>query len=124
MKIITSSIFKELVDLECKLHDSESRKKPELLESLLGQGFFEFGSSGNRFSRKEIIESLSAEDTKKILASDFESFQITENVVLLTYKTNIISLSEKNSHAIRSTLWRKENDHWVMIFHQGTPVSS
>lgn len=123
MKTIHFSLLKELVALECKLHDPETRKNPDLLESLLGQNFFEFGSSGKIITRKEVLESLPIEKLRKIIATDFEAVQLAENVVLLTYKTNITSPSGKSTHALRSSIWNKRKSNWEMTFHQATPFS-
>lgn len=88
------------------------------MDRILAEDFFEFGRSGQKWSREEVLE-YHEEEIKAELA-DMEVHFIDEKVALVTYmsKTQHEELETSN----RSSLWSKTAKGWQLKFHQGTAV--
>jgi hypothetical protein len=113
-----------LYDLETTLHKKEVRNAPQLVAALLSDEFIEFGSSGRVFSKPAIIEALKVETLEQ--PAQVENFQMRElapGVALVTY---VASRTAGNGiisgRTLRSSLWKREDSGWRMIFHQGTRI--
>jgi hypothetical protein len=121
--MMTGRVLHEMLfKLEQELLDPEVRKNTTKLNTLLSPYFFEFGSSGTTWGRKEIFESLSREKSTKITASNFEAHDLAEGVVLVTYKSKRDD-GGTISEALRSSIWKLYGDQWQMFFHQGTIIN-
>jgi hypothetical protein len=110
-----------LIGLERSLLTPQVRGSAAALEALLAPDFVEFGASGRRFSRADIVADLAAEDTATYSADAFECVELAPGLVQLRY------LSETRSacglrRASRSSLWRQAEAGWCMVFHQGTVI--
>jgi hypothetical protein len=98
------------------------RRAPEQLTDLLHPDFLEFGASGRRWSRPDIIEELAAEqhpDGQQAVAevSDLTGTRLAADVVLVTY------VSQRGSRRCRrSSVWRRTPAGWRVFFHQGTII--
>lgn len=122
---IDSDIFNHLIYLEKSLHSFEVRSNADKISNLLSPIFYEFGSSGKIWSRQDILDRLPQEDSlTKVEATDFKATLLSEDVVLLTYKSNRISLDLSSVSFLRSSIWQKNSNtqslQWKMVFHQGT----
>jgi hypothetical protein len=111
-----------LIELELSLLTPEARGCAERLEALLAPDFVEFGASGRRFSRADIVAELASEDTTTSSAARFECIALGEGLVQLRYVSEARSAAGLR-RARRSSLWRRDQPGWRMVFHQGTPVS-
>lgn len=120
-----NNLQKIIYDLETKLLKPEIRSSSKDLDSLLADDFMEFGSSGEIYNKKEILERL-PKDTEvspvQFVVSDFQVKELSENVVLATFKTDKISSDKNHVFALRASIWKKTNGNWQMIYHQGTPT--
>lgn len=105
--------------LEKKLLHPDVRKSPRELADLLSDDFVEFGSSGRKYGKQEVITGLMREPVQQMTLADFQARVLSPNVVLVTYRV-LKSASEKFS--LRSSIWRLSNDRWQIVFHQGTPT--
>jgi hypothetical protein len=114
-----SSLKEHLCQLEKQLLQPEIRTSPEKLSKLLADEFFEFGSSGNVWYKKDIgSEGLSV---WKMTLYDFEVHILAPDVALTTYR--VIDETRK-MHTLRSSIWKFKDGRWQMFFHQGTPTKS
>ena len=83
--------------------------------------FWEIGASGRRYSRAHVLDVLEhrvpdpAEHTWK--TRDFHCRELGPDTYLLTY-----TLEQGERVSRRSTIWRRNGDEWVIVFHQGTLV--
>ncbi|MGE7758468.1 DUF4440 domain-containing protein [Peribacillus sp. NPDC097895] len=112
-----ASVLKaHLYQLEEKLLKSEIRTSSEELQSLLKDDFFEFGSSGNIWSKSDFMGQEGAGAVKMKL-SHFDMHQLSDDTVLTTYR---IFDEDKVEHTLRSSIWKCTNGRWQMFFHQGT----
>lgn len=94
------------------------------VEALLAEGFVEFGASGTTYHRAEMIELLCDEDDApadgELKATDFSLTPISSDAVLLTYRTIRRGREGSERQALRSSIWKRTEGHWQMLFHQGT----
>lgn len=109
-----------LYQLEKRLLQPEVRQDPQELDRLLSDDFFEFGSSGRVWYKKDCVgeKGLSVRD---MTLYDFDIHPLSENVVLTTYR---VKDETRQQHTLRSSIWKNENGRWQMFFHQGTPTAS
>ncbi len=120
-----NDLQKTIYDLETTLLKPEIRSSAKDLDLLLADDFMEFGSSGEIYDKKMILERL-PKDTEispvQFEVSDFQVKELSENVVLATFKTDKISPDKNHVMALRVSIWRKTDGNWQMIYHQGTPT--
>lgn len=110
-------LLEELIELEASLHKKSVRNDRRQLEVLLHRDFFEFGSSGKVWARGATIESLTQEsEAGEIEAENYQLHRHAEEFAQLTY----VSRRSDGSKTLRSSLWKRDQGVWKMVFHQGT----
>lgn len=118
-----NDLQKTIYDLETTLLKPEVRSSTKDLDLLLADDFMEFGSSGEIYNKKMILERL-PKDTEispvQFEVSDFQVKELSENVVLATFKTDKILPDNSRATALRASIWKNTNGNWQMIYHQGT----
>jgi hypothetical protein len=116
--------FEELKSREPIFHHPEKFGKTQKdIEAQMCDEFWEVGASGNIYTRQDVIETLQERYNNPNYqdfweTSDFQLSQIAPNNYLLTY----ILIQNKTRITRRSTLWRKVNGSWKILYHQGTLV--
>lgn len=75
------------LDLEKRLLSPETLSSPEELNKLLADGFFEFGSSGNVWFKKDCVGDGGV-GVRKLSLYGFEIKPLASNAVLATYRVN------------------------------------
>jgi hypothetical protein len=111
---------KMVIEMELKLLDKDIRNNKNELNKYISKEFIEYGSSGKIYTYDDTL-CLSSNDEEqidyKILKMDAKI--LSENIILLLY---IIEISNDNKKIItnRSSIWKKDNNSWKIIFHQGT----
>jgi hypothetical protein len=114
-----SSLKEHLCQLEQLLLQPEIRTSPEELSKLLADEFFEFGSSGRVWYKKDMVST--GIGVIKATLHNFEVHPLVPDVVLATY----YSVNEtRKQHTLRSSIWKRIDGRWQMVFHQGTPTTS
>lgn len=108
-------LLDEIRDREEQLLKSEVRASPDALDQLISDQFVEFGSSGQTYTKHDVIAQLLAAPNFKGALGDLQVVQVAEGVALATYRTPA---------SLRSSIWRREGDVWRVLFHQGTPIVS
>ena len=118
--------FEIVKHLELELHQPEVRSDAERISMLLHKSFMECGRSGRFYKRNEILDELLKEEPGvTIWAQDFVAEEISDGIILLTYKSAHISNDgELSRHTFRSSLWQQTPDGWQLRFHQGTPTGA
>jgi hypothetical protein len=109
--------------LEVSLWTTETRFDPALMEQTLDKDFVEFGRSGRRYERAEMIfpaDQMQPIDIRLPLP-DYSVDLIAPDVALVTY-TSDVRYDGTVHCARRSSLWRRVDGSWKLRFHQGTPV--
>ncbi|SEO96119.1 Protein N-acetyltransferase, RimJ/RimL family [Amphibacillus marinus] len=114
------SIKKVINQLETKLLTRNMND----LKHLLAEDFVEFGTSGEVYSKRDIINFFNHEQQElesMIEISHFQVKALSPGIVQATFQTR--EPLNRNRLANRSSLWRKSTGNWQMFFHQGTLVS-
>lgn len=116
------AIKEQLIELECALHKPHYRRDPRFLEQTLHPDFTEFGRSGRRYSRQEIIEEIqSTSELPVITTSHFELQVLAKDVFLLTYLSSVLGdNAQLCRRTLRSSIWTKVGSNFQLRFHQGT----
>jgi hypothetical protein len=115
--------------LETSLHRPDVRSSPGLVGNLLADEFIEFGSSGYVCDKQTTMKALAAEEAPAMApspqVSDFSVSMLSDNVVLVTYRSIRLSMEgQKGRQTLRSSIYKRFDGRWQMVFHQGTLVSS
>ena len=77
---------------------------------------------GKRYTKQDVLRLLPQSDGTEYQATGFEARQIGSDVVLLTYRTAVRDRhTGRTTWTLRSSLWRRRDDGWQLVFHQGTP---
>lgn len=92
----------------------------DILINLIDDEFIEYGSNGKIHDKNEAARWLSQEDYSEAKGMEFEAKLLSEDVMLLTYISTMKRdhLSE-SKRARRISIWRRRNEVWRMVFHQG-----
>lgn len=119
---LTIDVLKELTELEIHIHWPALGTSKQDIENLLDENFWEVGASGKKYDREIVLKVLLERAQKKnreIWASEnFQCTLLAENIYLLTY-TNY----QGERKAERSSIWKKFDSGYKLIYHQGTIVS-
>jgi aminoglycoside 6'-N-acetyltransferase len=119
-----NKILDELKSREPIFHHPEKfGKTKQDIENQMCDEFWEVGASGNVYTKKDVIETLleryNDPDHQDIWeAKNFKLTKIAPDHYLLTY----ILIQDKTRVTRRSTLWRRVNGDWKILYHQGTIV--
>jgi len=122
-------LLEELRDLETELHKDETRRNRRRMEELLHPEFLEFGRSGRRYSRAEILDEFGKEfgpvnAVPTVHSDHLELVVLAEDVALLTYLSSYLDADGIPSRQTwRSSIWVHTSNGWQMRFHQGTPTT-
>lgn len=115
-----------LSKLETELHTNETRRNRSRMETLLHPDFVEFGRSGRRYSRADILNEFAPNRVLPAIHSEkFSLVVLAEGVALLTYlSAHVDAGGKQHRHTLRSSVWVRTEVGWQMRFHQGTPAAS
>ena len=116
------SLEEELTELELQTLNQTVRADPSKIGALLHEDFFEFGVSGRKWSKAELMNTLPAEAAiDEVEIHNFSLRHLGRDHVLLGYKL-IVRRARRTSTSLRSSIWERSGDTWLMVFHQGTRV--
>jgi hypothetical protein len=114
--------FENLRKLEESLWLSETRFDRAYMDRILAPDFFEFGRSGKKHSREDVLNTPVEEIRVEFPFENFEIHSLDPNIVLVTYISKVTYDELEVSN--RSSLWSKTNGEWKLRFHQGTAVKT
>ncbi|MDP4118864.1 MAG: hypothetical protein Q8873_06710 [Bacillota bacterium] len=93
----------------------------ENLEKRICLNFVEYGQSGNVYTRSEVIDFLlNMKNDRDVDILDFSKEELCEGVFIVHY-VSYEKLYDR--YARRTSIWKKEDDCWKILFHQGTICS-
>lgn len=124
--LITSSELQEvLAELSARepiFHRPELGISRADFEQMTSEDFWEVGASGRRYSRQFVLDELEkrfAVPHNDIWETcDFHCRKLGPDAYLLTYTL----LQDHVRLTRRSTIWRRTDEGWKIVFHQGTVV--
>lgn len=112
-----------LYDLEVSLWVAETRGDRAYMDRVLGDAFVEFGRSGRKYTRDQILDApIEGEIEIRLPLPAFRVRLIADGVALATYRSDV-GFGGEIEKANRASLWRRdESGDWHLEFHQGTPA--
>jgi hypothetical protein len=121
---LTTEDLEHFREQEEKLWRAETRFDNTLMDKLFADDFFEFGRSGKRYSRSELLfePGQFSEINASLPFKEFDARRLSNDVVLVTYISEV-TYGEDIERANRSSIWSKANGEWRLRFHQGTPLA-
>ncbi|MBN9221104.1 MAG: DUF4440 domain-containing protein [Mesorhizobium sp.] len=112
-----------IVELELALLKAPTRSDPDFLDAVLDDDMIEFGKSGYEYDKQSIMAALT--DTKEepmpndqLEMTAIRAVQLAPGVVLLTYRLQ--PRAENAVPSLRSSVWKRRDQDWRLVFHQGT----
>ena len=117
-----AGVLEELRRREPIFHHPELGTERADYEKMTAGDFWEIGASGQRYSREHVFEVREARRHHPVDESDWESGdlhcrELAPDLYLLTY-----TLRQGARLTRRSTIWRRVDGDWQVVFHQGTVV--
>lgn len=110
-------------ELEMELLRPVTRKSAARLEELLADDFFEFTQSGSSTNKKDILEKLPKSPEEEFRVSEMEGKVLAADVILLHYIADRkVQISGEEQCTLCSSIWRKRESKWQIVFFQGTPA--
>lgn len=121
-----SPLVSILRELESQIFKPEVRGDRAKLDALAHPDFFEFGYSGQSYSRNDILELLPRDTSdNKVWSQDWRVRPLGHEFALLTYKSaHELPDGRLERHALRSSIWELTPKGWQILFHQGTPTEA
>ncbi len=113
----------EITQLERSLWRSETRFDLRHMERIVAKDFREFGKSGRRYSRKDIITETAEDPQITAVLHNLTCDLVTDDVTLVTYICEL-DRGGKSEWSNRSSIWQKTSGKWQLHFHQGTPTEA
>lgn len=110
-------VLHEVVDLERALLSDAVRADQDAVAALLDPAWTEFGASGRRWSRAEMLAVIAPVGDPDLEVLSVE--ELAPDVVLLLWR----SLTDAGS-SLRSSVWVRSGGRWRQRFHQGTPEAT
>ncbi len=107
-------------DLEVKLAEGGGSEFIQTAGELIAEDFVEFGSSGIIYDRQQTINSYSGSASKKIDIRDYTEKQLGGDAILVNYLAVISNEKGEEIKSLRTSVWKKMEGSWKIIFHQGT----
>ncbi|WP_336921561.1 nuclear transport factor 2 family protein [Aquipuribacter sp. SD81] len=114
----------ELRRLEESLWRAETRFDRRYMDAVLAPDFAEFGRSGRRWDRAEILAMTG--DVLDARLVDLRVSLLADGVALVTYVSEVQTngVAGDVQRANRSSVWVHGDGAWRLRFHQGTPVTA
>lgn len=118
-----AAVRDELAAREPVFHHPELGTSAEALDRQAAPEFEEVGASGRRYSREFVLATVRDRFARGIPddpweAGGFHCVALGPHTYLLTY-----DLRQGDRLTRRATIWRRTEDDWEVVHHQGTLVS-
>lgn len=118
-----TQVLNELRQREPIFHRPEFGTTRQDFEQMMDPDFWEVGASGRRYSREYVLDTLEKRSQNLVEETwetqDFHCLELGSKTYLLTY-----TLIQGARVTRRSTIWRKAELGWQILYHQGTIVEN
>ena len=122
--VAAPSLSDHIRQLEEQLLLPTTRRSTAVLEALLADEFIEFASDGCAYTKTQVVAALQREVPFSRSLTDFRLLALGDNIVLATYRAHRRAESSGEVvESLRSSVWTRRDDHWQLLFHQGTRVA-
>ncbi|SDF79487.1 DUF4440 domain-containing protein [Terriglobus roseus] len=120
----TASVLEELRALEPIFHTQAFGTTMDDFAHRMVDDYWEIGASGARYDRAFILKHLASTppvdaEAAGWITSHHQVRRLAADTFLLTYQ-----LQQLERVTWRSTVWRRSEQGWQVVFHQGTVISS
>jgi len=122
MSDLTDNDTHDLQQLEESLWLAETRFNRSTMDDLFADDFYEVGRSGTLWSREQLLSFENGTIDAQIPLPDFAVRYLSDNIALVTYRSVVKNGSETTT-THRSSIWSRNNNHWQLRYHQGTPCA-
>ena len=112
----------DLPALEHTLWRSETRHDRALMEATFAPDFHEFGRSGRRYSRDDLLPTGETETIDATL-HDLTVTDLSPTIALVTYSCEL-RRPTGTDWANRSSIWDCASGRWHLRVHQATPCEA
>lgn len=125
---IEDGMLSVLDELQCRepiFHNPVFGSTTAEFERSTATDYWEIGASGRRYSRefilRELTNSVPCLDAASAgwQTSEFGLRQLGPETYLLTY-----TLDQAGQRTRRATIWRRTEDSWQVLYHQGTIIAA
>lgn len=117
-------VLAELIKREPLFHREEFGRTRDDFEAMTEPEFCEVGASGRHYSRQYVIDGLVRRYKGRYddvwETCDFRCIELGPTTFLLTY--TLLQGAEKDRVTRRATIWRRRDEKWTVVYHQGTIV--
>lgn len=122
--VCMNDITATIKELELSLLTPEIRSSREALGKLLADDFTELGTSGNRYTKADILERLPS-NTQKVhyVVTDFAVETPTPNTAIAYFTTERTIDGLDKVVSKRSSHWRKTEHGWQMFYHEANKIN-
>jgi hypothetical protein len=121
---IKVSLFNQLIEAERQLLDPDVRQSSHALNALLDDEFIEIAANGTVFDKQHVLTRLPTEVVPQFYNQHFKGRMLSDDVAQISYQAAYRrSARSEFNYSLRMSLWRKSNEQWKMVFHQGTPCA-
>ena len=113
-----------IIALEVGLLNPEIRGSKSQLNALIDKDFLEIGQTGILYDKEQVIHALINQTNNprdSVLAEAFAVEWLADDLALLTYQSSHPHDADIKK-CVRTSIWKKRGNNWVLRFHQGTPV--
>jgi len=108
-----------LETLERQLLNTEVRRSADTLDTLIADDFMEFGASGRRWTKADVLRALpEVQAGGAVHVSELSVKRLGDEHALVTYE--LMENGRAGPRTLRSSLWRRSGASWQIVFHQGT----
>ena len=107
--------------LELTLWTRETRFDRTLMDQTFAPDFHEFGRSGRRYTREQLLFNASEAHDIDATLHDFALHALSETITQTTYNSEVRTPTG-TEWANRSSIWDRTSGRWQLRFHQGTPI--
>ena len=116
-------VLKHLAAREPIFHRPEFGTARADFEAMMAPEFWETGASGRRYTREEVLDVLEERYSKTHddvwVTSEFGCQRLAQDLYLVTYTL----LQDRVRLTRRATIWRRTEEGWKIVYHQGTIVA-
>ena len=115
-------VLEDLKRREPIFHHPEFGTERSDFETMTDPGFWGVGASGRRYGREysidQLVQRYSSPHDDDWEAENFHCSRIADDNYLLTYTL----IQDQTRVTRRSTIWRRSEGGWKILYHQGTLV--
>ena len=112
-----------LPSLEQSLWQADTRHDRQFMQTVLDPDFIEFGRSGRRYGRDEILPAIGEHGSITASLHALDTRRLSPELALVTYVSEVRQ-GDGDEWANRSSIWDCSSGRWELRFHQGTPCEA